>query len=72
TIGVLSPIVSGKIQLPHLAVFLNWKMWLAVAVGLLVAWLGGRGVGLMGAQPVLLTGLLVGTILGVAFVGGIP
>ncbi len=48
TIGVLSPIVSGKIQLPHLAVFLNWKMWLAVAVGLLVAWLGGRGVGLMG------------------------
>ncbi|HDR1061898.1 DUF441 domain-containing protein [Pasteurella multocida] len=72
TIGVLSPIVSGKIQLPHLAVFLNWKMWLAVVVGLLVAWLGGRGVRLMGAQPVLLTGLLVGTILGVAFVGGIP
>ncbi|MGY4677269.1 DUF441 domain-containing protein [Pasteurella sp. P03HT] len=72
TIGVLSPIVSGKIQLPDLSIFLNWRMWLAVAVGLLVAWLGGRGVSLMGTQPILLTGLLIGTILGVAFVGGIP
>lgn len=72
TIGVLSPIVSGKIQLPSLAIFVNWKMWVAVFVGVLVAWLGGRGVSLMGSQPVLLTGLLIGTILGVAFFGGIP
>ncbi|MCW9717970.1 MULTISPECIES: DUF441 domain-containing protein [unclassified Avibacterium] len=72
TIGVLSPIISGKIPLPSFTELLNWKMFLAIAVGVLVAWFGGRGVNLMGAQPTLLTGLLVGTILGVAFVGGIP
>lgn len=72
TIGVLSPIVSGKVALPTLSALFNWKMWLAVGVGILVAWLGGRGVSLMGGQPILLTGLLVGTIIGVAFLGGIP
>lgn len=72
TIGVLSPIVTGKIGLPNLAQFFHWKMFLAVAVGVLVAWFGGRGVSLMGAQPTLVTGLLVGTILGVAFFKGIP
>lgn len=72
TIGVLSPLVSGKVPLPHITALLNWKMCLAIVVGILVAWLGGRGVTLMGSQPTLLTGLLVGTIIGVAFVGGIP
>ncbi|MGV8429073.1 DUF441 family protein [Pseudomonas aeruginosa] len=27
---------------------------------------------LMGEQPILVTGLLIGTIIGVAFLGGIP
>lgn len=72
TIGVLSPIVLGKVQLPGLAAFVNWKMWLAIFVGVLVAWLGGRGVTLMEYQPLLISGLLLGTILGVALLGGIP
>ncbi|WP_386694610.1 DUF441 domain-containing protein [Lonepinella sp. MS14435] len=72
TIGVLSPLVSGKIQLPDIKSLLDWKMLVALAVGALVAWLGGRGVSLMGTQPILLTGLLIGTVLGVAFLGGIP
>ncbi|VTR52204.1 Protein of uncharacterised function (DUF441) [Actinobacillus pleuropneumoniae] len=37
-----------------------------------MAWLGGRGVSLMGGQPLLVTGLLVGTIIGVALLGGVP
>lgn len=72
TIGVLSPLVSGKIQLPDLSGFLSWKMALSIAVGMLVAWLAGKGVPLMGEQPILVTGLLIGTIIGVAFLGGIP
>ncbi|WP_112070866.1 DUF441 domain-containing protein [Haemophilus influenzae] len=72
TIGVLSPLVSGKIQLPDLSDFLSWKMALSIAVGVLVAWLAGKGVPLMGEQPILVTGLLIGTIIGVAFLGGIP
>lgn len=72
TIGVLSPIVSGKVQLPNLSSLLHWKMFVALAVGALVAWFAGRGVNLMGSQPILLTGLMIGTVIGVAFLGGIP
>ena len=72
TIGVLSPLVSGKIQLPDLSGFLSWKMALSISVGVLVAWLAGKGVPLMGEQPILVTGLLIGTIIGVAFLGGNP
>ena len=72
TIGVLSPLVSGKTQLPDLSDFLRWKMALSISVGVLVAWLAGKGVPLMGEQQILVTGLLIGTIIGVAFLGGIP
>ena len=72
TVGVLAPIISGKIQLPGFVALLNWKMLLAIAIGILVAWFGGRGVGLLGTQPVLITGLLIGTIIGVSLFGGIP
>ncbi|EPT3603955.1 DUF441 domain-containing protein [Neisseria gonorrhoeae] len=72
TIGVLSPLVSGKAQVPPVAEFLNFKMISAVFIGIFVAWLAGCGVPLMGRQPVLVTGLLIGTVIGVAFMGGIP
>lgn len=54
------------------AEFLNFKMISAVFIGIFVAWLAGRGVPLMGQQPVLITGLLIGTVIGVAFMGDIP
>ncbi|HFC8532530.1 TPA: DUF441 domain-containing protein [Neisseria lactamica] len=72
TVSVLSPLVSGRIQIPPAAGFLNLKMAAAVAIGIFVAWIAGRGVPLMGQQPVLITGLLIGTVIGVAFMGGIP
>ncbi|MGX2968651.1 DUF441 domain-containing protein [Ursidibacter sp. B-7004-1] len=72
TIGVLSPLVSGRINLPEVSQLLNWKMLFSIVAGILVAWLGGRGVSLMSSQPVLVTGLLIGTIIGVAFLGGVP
>lgn len=73
TIGVLTPIASGKI--PGDAIlksFLSWKSLLAIAVGLLVAWLGGRGVKLMTNQPNIVAGLLIGTVAGVAVLRGVP
>ncbi len=72
TIGVLAPIVTGRVQIPSLVSLFHWKMFLALGVGMLVAWFAGRGVNLMGSQPILLTGLMIGTVLGVAFLGGIP
>ena len=73
TIGVLTPIASGKI--PGDAIlksFLSWKSLLAIAVGIFVAWLGGRGVKLMASQPNIVAGLLIGTVAGVAVLRGVP
>src|SRR5476651_427360 len=73
TIGVMAPIASGKISASTMVhSFMHWKSILAIVVGVLVSWLGGRGVALMGSQPHLVAGLLVGTVLGVALFKGVP
>ncbi|NUU65499.1 DUF441 domain-containing protein [Enterobacteriaceae bacterium BIT-l23] len=73
TIGVMAPIASGSLPSSTLIhSFMNWKSLLAVAVGVFVSWLGGRGVSLMSSQPTLVGGLLVGTVLGVALFRGVP
>lgn len=72
TVGVLAPLVSGKVQLPAFKEFLNWQMFLSIVIGIAVAWFAGRGVNLMSSEPVVVTGLLIGTVLGVTFLGGIP
>ena len=73
TIGVLTPIASGKIQGEMiLKSFMSYKSILAIVIGLLVAWLGGRGVKLMSNQPDVVAGLLIGTVAGVAVLRGVP
>ncbi|MNO46933.1 hypothetical protein D3C76_372290 [compost metagenome] len=73
TIGVMTPVASGKISIQTLwSSFLHWKSLLAIGVGVLVAWLGGRGASLMTSQPTVVAGLLIGTVLGVAFFRGVP
>lgn len=73
TIGVLTPIASGAIAGNDiLKSFLSWKSLLAIAIGIFVAWLGGRGVQLMANQPNIVAGLLIGTVAGVAILRGVP
>jgi uncharacterized membrane protein (DUF441 family) len=73
TIGVLSPLASGKIKPDSLLlIFTNWQSILAVAIGIFVAYLGGRGATLMTENPIVVTGLLLGTIIGVTFFRGVP
>ncbi|GGG07830.1 DUF441 domain-containing protein [Paenibacillus abyssi] len=73
TIGILSPLASGSISVKELyQSFLNWKSIAAIAVGVLVAYLGGRGAHLMSANPAIVTSLVIGTIIGVAFLKGVP
>ena len=73
TIGVLTPIASGTIAGNDiLKSFMSWKSLAAVAVGVFVAWLGGRGVTLMANQPNIVAGLLIGTVAGVALLRGVP
>ena len=73
TIGVLTPIASGTIPGKDiLKSFLSWKSLAAIAIGIFVAWLGGRGVKLMANQPNIVAGLLIGTVAGVAVLRGVP
>lgn len=73
TIGVLTPIASGKIPGEMiLKSFMSYKSILAIVIGLIVAWLGGRGVKLMSSQPDVVAGLLIGTVAGVALLRGVP
>ncbi|MDR3430552.1 MAG: DUF441 domain-containing protein [Rouxiella aceris] len=73
TIGVMVPIANGRLSAGTLLhSFLHWKSVVAILVGVGVSWLGGRGLTLMGTQPQLVAGLLVGTVLGVAFFKGVP
>ncbi|GJM73451.1 hypothetical protein HMSSN036_56670 [Paenibacillus macerans] len=55
-----------------MGIFSQLESLLAIGVGMLVAWLGGRGAALMGSQPTVVAGLLIGTVLGVAFFRGVP
>ncbi|THT99349.1 DUF441 domain-containing protein [Lampropedia puyangensis] len=72
-VGVMAPIASGKIPAEDLLRSLTqWKSLLAIVVGIGVAWLGGRGVPLMMSQPGLVPGLMIGTVIGVAFFKGVP
>lgn len=73
TIGVMTPLASGKISLQMVGQsFLHWKSLIAIAIGILVAYLGGRGAILMGSQPTVVAGLLIGTVIGVALFKGVP
>lgn len=73
TIGVLAPLASGKVKADSfLLIFTNWQSLLAVAIGIFVAYLAGKGTSLMTDNPLVVTGLLIGTIIGVTFFRGVP
>lgn len=68
----MTPLASGKIEPSSiLEIFTNWRSILAVAVGMFVAYLAGKGTVLMSQSPLIVTGLLLGTIAGVTFFRGV-
>ncbi|UDG80874.1 hypothetical protein GFV14_00357 [Candidatus Hartigia pinicola] len=72
-VGTMSPIAHSKISAQDIFnSCLNWKSILAILIGILVSWLGSRGVFLMRNQPSMVSGLLVGTIIGVILFRGVP
>ncbi len=73
TLAILIPIASGGIGWSELFGTLASPTGLvAIATGIFVAYLGGRGVGFLTIQPQVMVGLMVGTIVGVAFFRGVP
>ncbi|MBA2816445.1 DUF441 domain-containing protein [Candidatus Pantoea persica] len=73
TVAVMAPLASGSLPAASLLKsFANWQSIVAIVVGIFVAWLGGRGVNFMSVQPSVIGGLLIGTVIGVAFFRGVP
>ncbi|MFC7394558.1 DUF441 domain-containing protein [Scopulibacillus cellulosilyticus] len=73
TMGVLAPIALGKVPLSNLLnTVKSFQGISAIIIGVGVAWLGGRGAGLLTQYPYIVTGLMIGTIIGVAFFRGVP
>ena len=73
TAAVLTPLATGEISLGHIGqTFMDLRGFLALVIGVLVAYLGGKGVDLLAGQPQIVTGLVVGTVIGVAFFRGVP
>lgn len=73
TITVLLPFATGETSLGDVFHSLTGLKGLAaVAAGVAAAWLGARGLGALSASPEIITGVLVGTIIGTVFLKGIP
>ncbi|RKS87778.1 uncharacterized membrane protein (DUF441 family) [Orbus hercynius] len=73
TAAMMVPLANGSLGIKDiLRSFATWQSILAIVVGIIVSWLGTRGVSLMGANPTIINGLIIGTLIGVAFFKGIP
>lgn len=73
TMAVLVPFATGEVGIQSLLNTLKSSAGLiAVLVGVVIAFLGGKGVTFLTDQPQVLVGLLMGTIIGVAFFKGVP
>lgn len=72
TMGVLAPVATGKINIEQIKqAFLSPLGISAVAAGILVAVLGGKGVVLMKTDPLVIAAIIIGTIIGVALFKGV-
>lgn len=73
TLAVLAPIASGRVRVHSIAAeFLSWRFAVALLSGIAAAWISARGVELMTFDPKVMVGLVVGSIVGAAFLHGIP
>ena len=73
TVAVLAPLASGKTDLRGLIEFMKGGQgWSTILAGALAAYLTGRGVDLLESNPHVIMGLAIGSILGTAFLRGVP
>lgn len=73
TTGILTPFVTGKITLKDIQAILTSPIALvALLAGALTVVLSGRGLGLITSEPSIVVGIVLGSVLGVAFLKGVP
>ncbi|SHM56233.1 Uncharacterized membrane protein, DUF441 family [Caldanaerovirga acetigignens] len=73
TIGILTPFVSGKITLRDMENLLRSPVAiLAILAGTLTVTLSGKGLGFISDNPSVVAGIVLGSVIGVAFFKGVP
>lgn len=73
TLAILIPFASGGIGWSEIyRTLVSPAGLVALVTGVFVAYLGARGVGYLTVEPQVMVGLMVGTIIGVAFFRGVP
>jgi len=72
-LAILVPVATGKIsEKDLLCTFTSVSGILAIAGGALATHLNGEGLKLLQIDPEIIFGLLVGSVFGIVFMGGIP
>lgn len=71
-IGVLLPFATGKLGFKTADTVLSLQGLLVVLVGVMATYLAAKGVDLLTVRPEVMIGLVIGSVLGVAFFDGIP
>ncbi len=73
TLTVLLPFATGETDVTDVFRSLTGVRGLtALLAGIAAAWLGARGVHALSSSPEIITGVLVGTVIGTVFLKGIP
>jgi uncharacterized membrane protein (DUF441 family) len=73
TMAVLVPFASGRVQPKDVvAAFTSWIGWVALAGGAIAAYLNSRGLEMLKLDPQLVVGIVIGSIIGILFLRGIP
>lgn len=72
-ISVLVPFAAGKVPASHIfRSFFSWPGLIAIVSGALATHLNSQGLDLLKDKPQLMIGLVIGSIIGIVFLGGIP
>ena len=73
TLSVLVPFASGRILLKDFtAVLTSWPGILALAGGAMATFINSKGLDLLKIDPQIVVGLVLGSIIGIVFLRGIP
>lgn len=73
TLAVLVPFASGKVQTKDiLSMFTSWTGWVALIGGAIATYMNGKGLELLKLDPQLIVGLVIGSIVGIVMLRGVP
>jgi len=73
TFSVLVPFASGRIQTKEIVSALtSWPGWIALIGGAIATYVNGKGLEMLKFDPQLIVGMVLGSILGIVFLRGIP